>query len=56
MDLECCELGEHNPPERKVYKLQPRYTKPYRQMAVDLLLDALRQQIGENPELNLYEL
>lgn len=56
IDLECCELGEHNPPERKVYKLQPRYTKPYRQMAVDLFLDALRQQIGENPELNLYEL
>ena len=55
-DLEYCELGEHNPPERKVYKLQPRYTKPYRQMAADMFLDALRRQIREHPELNLYEL
>lgn len=55
-DLEYCDLGEHNPPVRKVYQVFPQYVKPHWQMAVELFRKTLREQIQESPYLTLHKL
>ena len=50
-DLEICEFGPDNPPNRPLYLIMPDYLRPNRQSCVSLFLDTLEQFVQASAEL-----